>query len=46
MKKTIINNPEMADDEFLDRVFSKSESVSSVNTSKTALAIFDQYCHA
>jgi integrase len=45
-KKTTLtlNTPQMTDEEFFERVFSKSESVRSVNTTKTALQSFDHYC--
>lgn len=43
-EKTTMNTPNMADEEFLARVFTKSESVRSVNAVRTALNIFDQLC--
>ena len=39
-----MNIPEMTDEEFLDRMFSKSESIRTRKSTQTALTVFDQYC--
>lgn len=43
-EKTTMNTPEMSDEDFLDRMFSKSESIRTRNSTATALTIFDQFC--
>ena len=43
-KKNTLNTPQMTDEEFLDRMFSKSESIRTRNSAVTSLNVFDQYC--
>jgi len=44
MKKTTMNAPEMTDENFLDRMFSKSESIRTRKATQTALNVFDYFC--
>ena len=41
---SIMNTPEMTDNDFLDRMQSKSDSIRTRKATKTALNTFDHYC--